>query len=320
MQHPYADVNPFYTQPPHFFPPPLRPRKKPSISFCPAYARGICKQGDSCALHHIDTPTIICKHYIKNNCKFGELCLFKHPPKPDEASSDLSPVVQLIVQENLSLLERLTAAEEKIRLLESVVCELQAVHSSTTTHHKLNTPPKIPCPRPEFLQQQQPTTQLPTQIKSPLLDIPIKQHKHQIRGQPKFQLQLQPKKSKNVKPSEPPKLPQPTIICANERTISCKPTAPPLPPGTPPTLGISSPVNPNTSQCFRVGQKLKSIYFVEPVILLITNTFRKTWISSGPIYSAIVLDPDPSKRLTLDNLKEEYLLDSYATYQQYPSS
>ena len=75
----------------------------------------ICKQGDSCALHHIDTPTIICKHYIQNNCKFGELCLFKHPPKPDKASSDLSPVVQLIVQENLSLLERLTAAEEKIR-------------------------------------------------------------------------------------------------------------------------------------------------------------------------------------------------------------
>ena len=131
MQNPYANDNPCYTQPPHFripyaphfFPVPLRSKTKPTISFCPAYSKGFCKNGDVCPLNHLDVSKIPCKHDhdLRNKCKFGDSCLFKHhTPKPDNTNSNLSPVVQHIVQENISLLERLTAAEEKTRLLESI--------------------------------------------------------------------------------------------------------------------------------------------------------------------------------------------------------
>ena len=65
-----------------------------------------------------------------------------------------------------------------------------------------------------------------------------------------------------------------------------------------------------------MGQKLKSIHFDKQVILLITNVLLNTRISSGPVYSATILDLDPSKRWTLNNATEKYLQESYAPYQK----
>ena len=62
-----------------------------------------------------------------------------------------------------------------------------------------------------------------------------------------------------------------------------------------------------------MGQKLKGILFDKQIILLITNNTR---ISSGPVYSATILDLDPSKRWTLNNATEKYLQESYAPYQK----
>ena len=62
---------------------------------------------------------------ISKTCKFGKDCSFKHLPKQTITSSEFSPIIQLLVHENLSLLKRLDAAEEKIQALESAVSSFQ---------------------------------------------------------------------------------------------------------------------------------------------------------------------------------------------------
>ena len=52
--------------------------KKPSISFCPSFARGSCQFGENCNFNHINTTAIQCKHQKRGHCKFGSDCFFKH--------------------------------------------------------------------------------------------------------------------------------------------------------------------------------------------------------------------------------------------------
>ena len=183
------------------FPPPFehpyRPRisRKPTISFCPAFAQGSCQLQSSCPLNHIEVSSLPCKYNLKGRCKFGSSCFFSHrSASSHEEKSELSPVVQRIVQENLSLLRRLEAAEERIQALESAVSALQT-HSIPEPHIRPAAPTQSPfanrpgkehtipptttlCPGSTPLQQKPHHTQKPTPVKSPLSDIPILQHKH----------------------------------------------------------------------------------------------------------------------------------------------
>ena len=270
MQHPYTNDIPLYSQPPHFPYPPqfipsqFRPKVKPTISFCPAFSKGLCKLGDSCPLNHINVSNIVCKHNLKNKCKFGDSCLFKHHPEPNQIYSEFSPVVQHIVQENLLLLERLTAAEEKIRLLESAVCKLQAVHSPNSTKQTLNLPTSTLRPEPKPLQQS--ITQTPTPVKSPLSDIPIQQFKHKIRGASKFKPQPKCRPIRKLTPSESPKPLRAKIFCGTEKTVTSPAHS------SPPSMSFNS-------FKYQIGQKLKPKYVNSPATFQIHSRHPRVFQS-----------------------------------------
>ena len=276
MQHPYTNDIPLYSQPPlfpyppQFIPSQFRPKVKPTISFCPAFSKGLCKLGESCPLNHINVSNIVCKHNLKNKCKFGDSCLFKHHPEPNQIYSELSPVVQHIVQENLSLLSRLEAAEERIQALESAVSALQTP-SLPESHNRPAAPTQSPfakrpgkehiipptptlCPGSTPLQQKQQHTQKPTPVKSPLSDIPILQHKHTIRCAPIFKPQPKSRPIKKLTPSEPPKPLRAKIICGTEKTVTPPAHSPP------PSMSFNS-------YKYQIGQKFKPKYINSPVIL-----------------------------------------------------
>jgi len=78
-------------------------------------------------------------------------------PKTYKDDSDYAPVVQQIIQENLALLKRLTAAEERIQLLEAAVYKLQD-NSSIASAQKISTPPTPPIAKSPFINPKQHTS------------------------------------------------------------------------------------------------------------------------------------------------------------------
>ena len=106
-----------------------RSKPRPSLSFCPAYARGCCPHGESCALNHIDLHEISCKFDKKGCCKFGSSCYFKHSSKPIDQTSDLAPVIQKMALENSELAKRIEIAEQRITVLEKELHNLNFVQS-----------------------------------------------------------------------------------------------------------------------------------------------------------------------------------------------
>ena len=144
MQHPLEFEDPHFafphapfhrhehTQPSFRFS--ISPTPKPKNSFCLYFSRSQCNCGDSCTLNHQEVTNIICKHALRNRCKFGESCIFKHPSVIHNVNSKFTPVVQRIVQENISLFDRRQAAKERIQALEA------AVKFSPLKNHQYQTP------------------------------------------------------------------------------------------------------------------------------------------------------------------------------------
>ena len=100
--------------------------KKPSISFCPSFARGSCQFGENCNLNHINTTAIQCKHQKRGHCKFGSDCFFKHDITHEITRDSVwAPSIQQIVQENILLKVRLSELEKKIVTLDDT-CKTQA--------------------------------------------------------------------------------------------------------------------------------------------------------------------------------------------------
>jgi len=138
----YPQVPPFDHQAVHL---PYLPRLrswKPSVKFCPAFARGFCQAEEQCTLYHISLKEIHCKFDQKGTCKFGSDCYFKHSPKRQKEQSDLTPIIQHIARENLELVQRVEKAELRIGALENELAELKALHEAS--HSK----PAKPSPKP----------------------------------------------------------------------------------------------------------------------------------------------------------------------------
>jgi len=118
-----------------------RSKPRPSLSFCPAYARGCYPHGESCALNHIDLHEISCKFDKKGCCKFGSSCYFKQSSKPIDQTSDLAPVIQKMALENSELAKRIEIAERRITVLEKELHNLNFVQSKNDSMAS-QTPPK----------------------------------------------------------------------------------------------------------------------------------------------------------------------------------
>jgi len=103
-----------------------RRSKHPSISFCPAFARGYCQLGEVCKLNHINVSGIWCRYEKQGRCKFGDCCFFNHKRSSSQAAtSDFSPVIQQTVLENYQLEQRLANAELRIAELEREITLLK---------------------------------------------------------------------------------------------------------------------------------------------------------------------------------------------------
>ena len=131
FHYPQSEPNFFHPISPHN----LAPKTvKPTISFCPAFSKGHCQFGNSCGLNHIDVSGILCKYDQKGICKFGPRCIFKHETNPHVETSELSPLIQSIVQENSLFSQRLSQAEDKISALEQELAALRnLVRASPST-------------------------------------------------------------------------------------------------------------------------------------------------------------------------------------------
>jgi len=143
----YPQVPPFDHQAVHL---PYLPRLrswKPSVKFCPAFARGFCQAEEQCTLYHISLKEIHCKFDQKGTCKFGSDCYFKHSPKRQKEQSDLTPIIQHIARENLELVQRVEKAELRIGALENELARLKALHEA----------PHSKPAKPQAKQQQQKT-------------------------------------------------------------------------------------------------------------------------------------------------------------------
>jgi hypothetical protein len=164
--------------------------------------------------------------------------------------------VQRIVQENLSLLRRLEAAEERIQALESAVSALQTT-SLPEPHNRPAAPTQSPFANRSGKEHRIPPTttiKKPTPVKSPLSDLPILQHKHTIRCAPIFKPQPKSRPIKKLTPSEPPKPLRAKIICGTEKTVT------PPAHSSPPSMSFNS-------YKYQIGQKLKPKYVSSPIIL-----------------------------------------------------